>query len=170
MKLQDAMNTLGLNAGDVTLDDCKQAYRQACMKFHPDRNPAGLQMMQAVNEAWEAIKAADWSRPVNVAAGSDAGYGDFLNDALNAVIDLAGVKIEVCGAWVWLSGNTKPHKDAIKAAGYRWAPKKSMWYFRPEEWKSAGRGGWEMEKIRANYGSVEVNAKPAQARPRLADD
>jgi hypothetical protein len=45
-----------------------------------------------------------------------------------------------------------------------------MWYFRPEEWKSAGRGGWEMEKIRANYGSVEVNAKPAQARPRLADD
>lgn len=167
MKLQDALNTLGLS-GEITLEMAKAAYRAASMKYHPDRNPAGLQMMQAINAAWEAIKAADWSQTIIVDESGNSGYGDFLNDALNAVVDLDGISIEICGAWVWLSGNTYPHKAAIKAAGYRWASAKKMWYFRPEEWKSAGRGTWNIDKIRANYGSETVQ-RTRKSRPILAE-
>lgn len=31
----------------------------------------------------------------------------------------------------WVSGNTKPIKDKLKAMGFKWAPKKKMWYLRP---------------------------------------
>lgn len=46
---------------------------------------------------------------------------------------LAGVTVLVKGEKtacpiVWVGGETKPHKDALKAAGCKWAPKKKMWY------------------------------------------
>lgn len=35
------------------------------------------------------------------------------------------------GCCIWVSGNTKPHRDILKALGFRWAPKKSAWYWKP---------------------------------------
>ena len=60
-------------------------------------------------------------------------------------------------------GNTKPHKEAIKAAGYWWAKKKKAWYFRPPDYKSRNKGDWDMDKIRTKYGSVSVNNRPVPA-------
>lgn len=101
-------------------------------------------------------------RPIEDAV--DCHFGEALNAAINAVIDLSGINIEVCGAWVWLSGETRPHKDSIKAAGYRWARKKQTWYFRPADYKSHNRGDWAMDDIRDKYGSTAVNnAQPNRA-------
>lgn len=165
MKLQDALNILGLTGLDITLEQTKQAYRRASIKYHPDRNPGGLQMMQAVNAAWDYLQKLDWNRPVNNAESADSDYGDLLNAAINAVIDLAGLKLEICGAWVWVSGDTKTHKDALKAAGFMWASKKMMWYFRPAEWASSSRGNWNIDKIREYHGSQSVARRPRQPIP-----
>ena len=32
----------------------------------------------------------------------------------------------------WVSGNTKPMKEKLKAMGFKWAPKKKMWYLKPQ--------------------------------------
>ena len=163
MKLQDALNLLNLHGKGITLEQCKQAYRVASMKYHPDRNPAGLEMMKAINAAWEMLKAWDWTQAaVNVTPGANADYGDALNAAINAIIDLEGLSLEICGAWIWVSGNTRQYKAALKSAGYRWASQKLMWYFRPAEWKSANRGTWEIEKIRTEYGSESVSGTRAK--------
>lgn len=159
MKLQDALNILGLT-GEVTFEDAKRAYRKASMKYHPDRNPAGLEMMKAVNTAWATLQAWDFNAdPVSVKEGKNNFYGDALNEALNAIIDLPGIRIEICGAWVWVSGDTKPVKDTLKEAGYKWASKKFQWYFRPEEYFSKSRGNWSMDDIRTHYGSEEVQTR-----------
>ena len=160
MKLQDALNTLGLDTGTVTLDQVKQAYRKACAKYHPDRNPAGLEMMKAVNAAMDMLKGLDWSQTITVEDSDNNNYGEALNDALNAVIGMEGIEIEICGSWVWLSGNTYPYKDAIKSAGFKWASKKKRWYFRPEEWASRkARGTMTMDQIREVHGSTTVKVK-----------
>ena len=39
-----------------------------------------------------------------------------------------GIEIEVCGSWVWVSGDTKPHKERLKALGFCWHSKKHCWY------------------------------------------
>jgi hypothetical protein len=39
-------------------------------------------------------------------------------------LNLEGVKVELIGSWLWVSGNTKPIKDELKALNFRWCPKK----------------------------------------------
>lgn len=158
MKLshKDALNILGLGA-KVEFEAIKAAYQAACSKYHPDRNPAGLEMMKLVNAAWAALSdyKADMSA---VDSDEELNLGEEMNAALNAVIGL-GLDIEICGSWIWVSGDTKPHKEALKAAGYHWAPKKLMWHWRPEGSKSWSRGKYSMDEVRARHGSVTVKSK-----------
>jgi len=160
MNIKDALSILALTA-IADQQEIKTAYRKACIKYHPDRNPAGLEMMKAVNVAYKFLTEISYNgaeRPINEEVNSD--FGDMLNEAINAVIGLSGLNIEVCGAWVWLTGDTKQYKSEIKAAGYWWAKKKSSWYFRPADYKSRNKGDWDMDKIRDKYGSVSVNNTP----------
>jgi hypothetical protein len=167
MIIKDALSILGLNA-IANQEAIKTAYRKACAKYHPDRNPAGLEMMKAVNVAYRFLVDIVYDgseRPIDEEVNSD--FGEALNAAINAVINLSDINIEVCGAWVWLTGNTRPHKDEIKAAGYWWAKKKAAWYFRPQDYKSSNHGSWDLLKIRDAYGSVSVTNKRSQS-PQLA--
>lgn len=163
MNINTALSILGLTFGTYSKEEIKAAYKKASLKFHPDRNPAGAEMMQAVNDAWSTLKDLD-----NVQTSEEdpinAGYDDDLNDAINAVINLTGVDIEVCGSWVWLTGATKEHKEAIKEAGYKWAKKKASWYFRPEAAARGYRGNsWNMDKIRDTHGSNKVRTQYRKA-------
>lgn len=161
MNQYDALKVLGL-AGEVTPEQIKLAYKKACSKFHPDRNPAGLEIMKMVNVAYETLKSYDGKATVT---GVSAQYGDEVAEALNAIYG-RGLFIEICGAWVWVSGNTKDHKDALKAAGFKWASKKLCWYFRPSDAKrSRSFGEYSMDSIRAKYGSATVNDR---AQKKLA--
>lgn len=59
------------------------------------------------------------------------------SDALRALLALLettpGLACEVRGAKtsapvMWVSGDTKPYKEQLKAAGFRWSPKRSAWW------------------------------------------
>ena len=56
MKRSDAAQILGLS-GEVTPEEVEQAYRQAALKFHRDRNPAGAAMMKIINAADDVLNA-----------------------------------------------------------------------------------------------------------------
>jgi len=159
MNQYDALKVLGLS-GQISQDDIKKAYKKACAKFHPDRNPAGLEIMKMVNVAYAVLKAFDGQAWV----GEDAAqYGDEVANALNQISGLHLI-IEICGAWVWVSGDTRTHKEVLKAAGFKWAPKKECWYFRPSGVKrSRSSGKYSMNAIRDKYGSVAFSGA-AQAQ------
>lgn len=147
MNIYDAAKILAL-CGEITPEATKAAYREACKKYHPDVNPVGEDMMKLVNQAYDALQ--DHSGEIKE---QQTDYGDLLNDALNAVFGLCGLVIEICGAWVWITGNTREHKDVLKAAGFKWASKKKAWYFRPEEFRSRSKGEKSLDDIREKYGS-----------------
>ncbi len=156
MKKAEAMNILNMTIFSQKI--VKQAYMKACSKYHPDRNPGGLEMMKAVNVAYSFLKGLPDLDETLATEGTGIDFGDLMNAAINAVIDLEGVFMEICGNWIWLSGDTRTYKEAIKAAGYFWASKKMMWYFRPAEWKSKGRGQFTMAEIRDAHGSDTVRS------------
>lgn len=162
MITQDAAKILGIT-GHTSPKQTKAAYRKAAMQYHPDRNPAGAEMMKIINEAYETLKefTGEIEQPETT---STEDYPKAVNDALNAIIDLAGLEIEICGAWVWVSGDTFTHKVALKEAGFKYAPKKKHWYFRPEDWSSRSRNSLSMEDIRDKYGS----ASPKKTTTRIA--
>jgi curved DNA-binding protein CbpA len=153
MLVKDALDILKPeNTSEAAI---KTAWRRACSQYHPDKG-GSVQMMQAVNEALETLLRAD-----NLEQPDEyTDYGDQLNAALNVVVGMPGLDIEICGAWIWVGGDTRTHKDMLKAAGFRWAPKKSMWHYRSAGFRSYGRGRTSMDDIRNKYGSTRPNFTP----------
>lgn len=164
MNFFDACKILGIN-GEVTPEIVKTAYRRACSKFHPDRNPAGLEMMKLVNAAYEILKDHTGNY-AHSADADDLDYGDLMNAALAVAMGCVGCKIEVMGTWIWVTGDTRANKEALKTAGFFWSKNKLAWYFRPSDFKSASHGNWSLDDIRSSYGSTEHAAKQ---RPALHD-
>jgi len=164
--IHGAAKVLGIT-GDITPEIVALAYRRAAMKYHPDRNPAGLVMMKAVNAARDILR--DFTGTLNHenkdGGTSDATrYGSDLNDAISHLLFCAGLELEICGAWLWVSGNTREHKETIKAFKtescnrFRWHSKKAKWYFSPNDYTGPRRRfrNTSMDDIRTRYGSETV--------------
>ena len=150
----EAFQLLGLS-GQITNDDIKKAYRKKAQQYHPDRNPAGAEIMKMINVAYELVKNETSADVFENEAMRD--HPEKISAALKIVIDLA-LDVEVCGTWVWVSGDTRPHKEILKQNGFRWSPKKAMWYYRPESDKSRkyfsrDKSEWDISKIRETFGS-----------------
>jgi curved DNA-binding protein CbpA len=168
MQISHAIGILRITEKEISEELLKKAYRTASKKYHPDVNPAGEEMQKLINAAFETLSALPF--PIkNQAEKEDAPAADYAeqtNEALNKIKNLVGLVIEICGAWVWVSGNTKEHKDALKAAGFMFSGPKKIWYFRPPEQKRRHYNGntATIEEIRAKYGSQNVKPK---SRPYL---
>uniref|UniRef100_UPI003F4ABCEB DnaJ domain-containing protein n=1 Tax=Pasteurella multocida TaxID=747 RepID=UPI003F4ABCEB len=54
MNINEALNLLNLSQ-NVSKDDIKKAYKKMAIKYHPDRNPAGAEVMKAINAAFEFL-------------------------------------------------------------------------------------------------------------------
>ncbi|HBZ2695142.1 TPA: molecular chaperone DnaJ [Klebsiella pneumoniae] len=155
MTIQEALNVLNLS-GDISEKTLKTAFKKMALKFHPDRNPLGAELMKAVNAAFEFLME-------NIAIINDVkskddkdfyNYSEELEAVLKQLAELAGIEFEVMGNWIWIDGDTKAHKEALKAMGCKWASKKKKWFYRPEEHKSRfNRSEMSMEMIREKYGS-----------------
>lgn len=138
-----------------TLDELKKEYRLLAMKHHPDHGGDTATMQEINNEyesRFEVLKkqhncAADEHHQTTEAPE------EFIN-IINALVKIPGLIVELCGCWLWISGDTKPNKEALKAAGCRWSSSKKMWYWRHQEdgahWS---RGKKSMGEIRMKYGS-----------------
>ncbi|HGT9857454.1 TPA: J domain-containing protein [Escherichia coli] len=159
MNIQQALNIFGLS-GELTEQDVKKAYKQAALKFHPDKNrenPTAAEMMKAINAAYDFLMQ-NLDR-INECQSSDESarynFGEELENVLNALQGMTGVIFEIAGNWIWISGDTKAHKDAIKALGCKWASKKQMWFYRPDEYKaSRNRKEHSIDEIREMYGTT----------------
>lgn len=142
----------------TTIEDLKLAYRKLAMKFHPDRG-GSTEMMQMLNKEYEFLtaKILSGSNFTQSERDFEANESVKYRDIINAIVNLAGLEIEVCSSWVWVSGNTYAHKDILKANGFYFASKKRMWYYRPAEQKTSNHGKtFEIGEIRVKYGSQRV--------------
>ena len=155
MKINDALNLLNIKT-TATQEEIKKAYKAASLKNHPDKNPNGLQMMQAINAAYQALKKM--GDTVTPTAGFNAcDFGEELNTVLSRLFSLKGLIIEVCGSWIWISGDTKPHKAELgkNGIGCSYSGPKKMWYYRSAESSKSKRGrGLDMDSIRGLHGST----------------
>lgn len=159
MNKYDALKILGIAESTVTEEIVKTAYRQVSLKFHPDRNPAGHQMMILINEAREVLKEEKY--PFDYKSEEGYNYGEEINEALNKIINLQGIVIEICGAWVWVSGNTKEHWPILKEVGFKFSAPKKMVYFRPQyaQTRRYKKDGLSMDEIRGKYGADKIKPK-----------
>lgn len=67
---------------------------------------------------------------------------------------IQNLNIEQIGTWLWVSGDTKPHKALFKKLGLCWASKKQRWYLAGLPPKSNKHPG--LMKLRLYYGSKQL--------------
>lgn len=167
MKIKEAVNIL--KPENNTEEALKAAYRQMCKTYHPDINPGGLEIMKVINAAYEFLKQnlGNWTVAENLDMDNDS-IAEIFDDILSKIQGIPGISAEVCGTWLYVTGDTRPAKDVFKAIGMKWSHKKTAWYWYPEGSKSRRKGqNWEMDRIREVWGSVNVEMKRAN-RPAIA--
>lgn len=144
-----------------TLDELKKAYKAAAMKHHPDVG-GDTATMQQINAAYEA-RFEELKRRQNTRAAEDTtgrtqatseSAADFIA-IINALLHLDGLEVELCGRWLWIGGDTRKHKEALKAAGCRWSSSKKLWSWHfAEDGARWHKGHYSMAQIRSKYGST----------------
>lgn len=143
----------------------KERYKELAKAYHPDLNPdAGDETMQQINAQYDELvkrfaRVASDGRTEATAeeTRSAADLAMQYREIIAQIIKLSGLNIELCSAWLWVSGDTYEHREALKAAGLRFASKKKMWYWRPEEAAChKSRRNATMSDIRRKYGSERI--------------
>lgn len=146
--------------GCTTIEQVKSLYKKLAMEIHPDRG-GDTATMQAINTAYAfaCTKIAKGAGLNDEEANTEIKLSEEYRQVIEKIIHLPGIVIEIVGNWIWVTGNTKPIKDDLKAAGLFYASKKVAWYYRNEAFKMRGNNA-PLEQIRKRYGSETVHTRP----------
>jgi len=150
--------------GINTIEELKKAFRALVKKNHPDVG-GNEQDMKDINNEYEIMFAY-----IEKHGGQSKNHSvnDGFREAMEKVIDLEGLNIEICGSWIWLSGNTYPYKAVIREAGFRWGAKKKMWFWHSETETSNNRKTMSMDNIRSLHGSEVIKGTVRTEKKAIA--
>ena len=151
----------------TTKDEIKTLYRDLCKKYHPDVIGGDLVTMQIVNAEYaEAIAAIlKTSGKTSEQVTDEMEIEAQFIEKVQSIVNIAGITIELIGRWIWVSGNTYAVRAEIKAAGFKFAPVKKVWYWHADEDSARNRKQYSLEEIRERHGSKPITAN---YRPMIA--
>lgn len=165
-------------SGCNSLDAAKARYKELVKRYHPDLHPeVGDETIQQINAQYDRIVeklsrvSSDGRTEATEQERKNAQEtAEEYRAVILSIINLEGIEIEMCGSWLWVSGNTYFHKEALKRAGFCWSAKKKLWYWRPESQSCAGnRKSHSMGYIRLRYGSAKIVNDGENGRCAIAD-
>lgn len=144
--------------GITDLQELRREYRRLAVLHHPDKG-GRTEDMQEINNEYEVLSQqlidgnADFSEARKV---YETQISEELRDMVNKVINLEGVVVEIIGSWIWLTGNTKAHKEEIKSIGFKFSRKKVAWYWHCGYYRKRSKKHYDMNDIRSMWGSEIV--------------
>jgi len=153
-----------------TLDELKSAYRKLAMQHHPDVGGDGETMKAIINEyeaLFNRVKSFHRNKDGKIYEKETNETPEEFRDIIEALfkIKMADVDIELIGSFIWLTGNTKPYKEEIKALKFRWSQNKTAWYLPPEGYRRRSRKHYDLEEIRTMFDSEIIREKKSDNKP-----
>src|SRR6202012_68346 len=148
-----------------TLEEVKATYKKLAKQYHPDLG-GDTATMQEINKEYafasaKAIKGANLSEEE---AEHEILSSEAYRNAIEKIIYLEGITIELVGYWIWVTGDTYSVRAVLKEAGFFFASKKLAWYFRTAEYKVSKGGKKSLDEIRDKYGSEVLNDNKPKKR------
>lgn len=152
------------------VEDLKSIYRKLALENHPDRGGDKVKMQEINAEyTWlfdrlkDTHKSSrpDGPRTYQAETATKETPEDFITICAE-LFKLDGLEVELCGRWLWIGGETRQHKDRLKALGCKWSKNKLKWSWHfPEDaaWQYKGKKSWSMDRIRDRFGSERLGAE-----------
>ena len=157
------------NLNDVA--EIKKEYRRLAFLNHPDYNNESKNStvtMQIINDQYH-FALNNCNGQVNVGSDNKEHVYNYNYDIEQELINVINqlfqlymedVEIELIGTWLWISGETKKHKEDLKKIKCRWHTKKRCWYFAKKTNYRRHYSKKSLDELRVIYGSS--NAKNYQ--------
>lgn len=168
--------------------EAKALYRELVKQHHPDAG-GDTKTMQDINSEYarfqsegaktEARERQRTAHTENRKSAADFHDLDEVGEQIRIMIEFAlsleGVEIELMGLWVWLTGNTKAHREVFKQWNdshdaplkWKWSHKKTAWYFAGVP--TFNRKETTLDEIRNTYGSQKFS-RAQRADSELLND
>ncbi len=86
-----------------SLDEVKKLYKNLALQHHPDRPGGNTEVMQRINAEYKSIIDNPVFKFTEQSTQDKEDYFKF-PDIINQIIHF-DITIEICGSWIWLSGN-----------------------------------------------------------------
>ena len=140
-----------------TVEEIKTLYRNLALGNHPDRG-GDEEVMKEINRQYhEALKGCE-GKTSQTAEGGERTYhykADVETELMNKLLELLKLRslnIALIGYWIWVSGDTKPNRSALKAAGLQWHSERKVWYYKPQGWKKSKKSKGSLTELAQKYG------------------
>lgn len=147
-----------------TAEDVKKTFKDLVKKMHPDcggNEEAFKEMMVEYERVFETLKnthkTAEGKTYESQKATTETAQ-KFADRIIN-IIHLESIKIEIIGTWIWVSGDTYPHRTILRASGYEWSKSKKAWYHTGVKLEGKKRGHYNMNQLRNMFGSEEIETE-----------
>lgn len=152
-----------------TIEELKKEYKKLAIKHHPDVGGTDSDMKEINAEydiLFEKLKNIHTSATGETYESKEEVHEtpEEFREIISKLITLSGIQIEICGSWLWITGDTFPHKDQLKALKFRWAKAKSAWYwYNDEDYHKKSKKTFSLDEIRDLFGSEKVATQRVEA-------
>lgn len=159
-----------------TIEELKKLYKKMAFKLHPDITGDNGENMKILNNEYDHLypiigkQNGKTYKPSSVKENNYNSYDDEFKEMIEKLIKLKmeNVTIEVCGWFIYITGETKPYKEKLGKNGLKlWYSHQKGWYYKPSWYKGSKHAAWSMDKIREVYGSSVVNNGQDQSENSL---
>lgn len=152
--------TINFFKGIETREELRKAYLRLMKTYHPDCG-GDTEICKAINNEYDYLSTVlPTSKDQDTNTSKDVKKEIKVDAAIKTIIDklmhMNGVKIEICGSWVWVDGNTYEWKDELAALGFKWSKPRRKWHYTPYDTGYRRGCRKSFNEIRAAYGSMNV--------------
>ena len=147
-----------------TFEQLRKAYISLIRKFHPDKG-GDTDTCKLVNTLYEQF--ANKLKNIHEMKGDrtaeekthfeDSGEIDDKVKDVIFTLSVFPLDLEICGSWLWVTGQTWLYSKQLKACGCIFASKKKAWCFHVDEWNRKKKHKLTLDEIRDLHGSVKVS-------------
>lgn len=149
-----------------TAEELRKEFHKLAKELHPDNGGDAevfKEMKAEFETAWANVgntytneEGQTYQKEQNMTAAQFA-------DIIEKMIHWTDCTIEICGSWLWISGNTYSHRAELKALHFGYSSNKKSWYFHEGSYHKKSSRKFNMDDIRSMFGSESVGTDPQPA-------
>lgn len=126
MTIRIAKETKKNFANAQTLGELRNVYLEAMLRY---KAPKSLEQLNGLYiSKFDDVKNVRRNKKGEIYDKEWTETASFFLNAVQVFKELEGIEFKAEGEWIWVTGDTKPVKDALKGAGCHYSAKCKAWF------------------------------------------